>query len=101
MFESVTRLKPVPDGLNMHTRLRFTGGTLLEALNQLIVEQGRIAWEVGRSGVGHSTVMLYRLDELFTFALTPGDLTVEARGLSGCAPATARDLTRAVLVVNR
>ena len=71
VFEPVTRLKPVPDGLNMHTRLRFRGGTLLEALNQLIVEQGRIAWEVGRSGVDHSTVLLYRLDALFTYALTP------------------------------
>ena len=75
VFEPVTRLKPVPDGLNMHTRVRFKGGTLLEALNQLIVEQGRIAWEVGRSGVGHSTVMLYRLDELFTFAWGPCQVT--------------------------
>jgi hypothetical protein len=71
IFKPFTRLKPVPDGLNMHTRVRFKGGTLLDALNQLIVERGRIAWEVGRSGVNTSTVLLYRLDELFTFALTP------------------------------
>ena len=55
----------------MHTQVRFKGGTLLDALNQVIVEQGRIAWEIGRSGVDHSTVLLYRLDELFTFASTP------------------------------
>lgn len=71
IFTPVTRLRPVPDRLNMHARVRFSGGTLLDALNQLIVEQGRMAWEVGRSGVGHSTVLLYRLDELFTSATTP------------------------------
>jgi hypothetical protein len=71
VFEPVTRLTPVPDRLNTRTRMRFKGGTLLHALNQLIVEQGRIAWEVARSGVGHSTVLLYGLDEPFTATMTP------------------------------
>ena len=71
VFKPHSRLTPVPDTLNMHTRVRFKGGTLLTALNQVIVEHRALAWAVGRSGVSTSTVLLYRLDQLFTYVTTP------------------------------